>query len=201
MEGDMTDDFHDVIANMYDSDHVGVEKIQDVLDTDDLDKITGTFLANTDRFYQLKFGNAIRWDLTDEDFQKYPALELVRKHFEDMTSDTASVAEFNPDYQEKFSVMFYPEGSSGVQPHRDSEHSVNWVVIYIISGENSFFAAKDAECKQVTEIPTKPGDVVVMRGPRCADDSLTRPVHYVGKVTKPRYVLICRHINLEKLKS
>jgi hypothetical protein len=201
MEGDMTDDFYDVIANMYNSDHVGVEKLQDALGSDDLDKIASTFVANTDRFYQLKFGNATRWDLTDEDFQKYPVLELVRKHFKGMTSGTASAVGFNPIYQEKFSVMFYPEGSSGVQPHRDSEHSVNWVVVYVISGDNSFFAAKDAKCKQVKEFPTKPGDVVVMRGPRSADDSLTRPVHYVGEVTKPRYVLICRHINLEKLKT
>jgi hypothetical protein len=197
----MVDSIQETVAKIYDSNHVGVVRIQEVLNVSILEQLKNTFIENTERFYRLNFGNVTRWDLVDEDFQEHPTLEMVRKNFKNMTSAIAPIAGFNPVYKEKFSVMFYPKGSAGVQLHRDSEHSVNWVVIFVISGNNSFLVANTSACKDVIEFSTKPGDVVAMRGPRSCNDPLLRPLHFVGEVEKPRYVLISRHINLEKLKS
>lgn len=190
-----------VISDLYDRDHVGVTTLQHVLGPEDLHLVRDTIKANENQFRLLKFGDATRWDLTDEDFQKYPALEFCRRNFRRITESITTVTEINPVYQERFCIQFYPEGSSGVKPHRDTEHSVNCVVIFVISGDNAFFAAKDRACEEAFEFPTRPGDVVIMRGPRSAEDSLPRPIHYVGEVTKPRYVMICRHVNLEGLKT
>ncbi len=196
----MNNEVRVVISDLYDRGHVGVVTLQHVLSPEDLHLVRNTIKANENQFRLLKFGDATRWDLTDEDFQKYPALEFCRRNFRRITESITSVTEINPVYQERFCIQFYPEGSSGVKPHRDTEHSVNCVVIFVISGDNAFFAAKDRACEEVFEFPTRPGDVVIMRGPRSVKDSLPRPIHYVCEVAKHRYVVICRHVNLERLK-
>lgn len=197
----MDDGFHEIIADLYDSRHVGVVIVQNMLDAESLRQIRNVLETKVEHFYPLQFGNVTRWDLAEEDFRKYPVLELGRKEFRRMVNEISFVTRLNPVYQEKFSIMFYPEGSSGVEPHRDSEHSVNCVAIFVIKGNNTFFVAKDRACKEVTEFPTRSGDVILMRGPRGIGDILSRPIHYVSEVTRSRYVMICRHINLDGLKS
>lgn len=179
--------------------HVGVTIRKAELTARDLEQLLTVFRSSTDRFYPLKFGGVTRWDLSDEDFQNNLALERGRILFKQICSHIGTFTELNPVYQEKYSVMFYPKGSSGVKPHRDSQHSVNCIVIFVVSGNSSFFASPDKDCKDPVEFKTSPGDAIVMRGPRSTADTLPRPIHYVDAVPEPRFVMICRHVNLEGL--
>lgn len=197
----MDDKLCGTIVDLYDQEHVGVTLVQGVLSAEELQQLHGVFSVSTTQFRPLKFGGATRWDFTEDDFCKHSILELVREKFRHVAKTIANMTVLNQTYQERFCVQFYPMGSSGIKPHRDTEHSVNCVVIFVVSGNNKFFAAKDKACKNVTEFPTQPGDVIIMRGPRNIGDSLPRPIHYIGEVKQPRYVIICRHVNLEGLSS
>ena len=196
----MSTEIHDEVVNLYNSNHVGVVAIKGVMGPEKLKQIQNSFVESVNYFYPLEYGDASRWDLSEEDFCKFPSLELVRMEFRRMTTEISLITKFNSVYKEKFSVLFYPEGSSGVKPHRDSEHSVNCVIIFIVSGDTMFITTSDASSKNVIEFSTHPGDIIIMRGPRSKRDILPRPIHSIGKVSKPRYVIICRHINLEGLK-
>ncbi len=196
----MNKKFHEIVSNLYDPDHIGVMSIRCILDTSDLQQIRNVFDMSAKHFYPLKSGNVTRWDLLESDFHKYPLLELCRKKFRKIINKISTELEINSIYKEKFCVMFYPEGSAGIKPHRDSIHSVNCVVIFIISGNSTFFAVKDMEGKNVIGFPARAGDAILMRGPRNINDTLSRPIHYVNKVPEPRYVMICRHVDLDNLK-
>lgn len=197
----MIDSVRSIIAGLYDQDHVGVEVISGVLTAEELELLNDTFNKNAELFLPLDFGDVTRWDLTEGDFCNFPELGIGREKVRNIIDVITRVTECNSVYKEKFCVLFYPEGSSGVKPHRDTEHSVNCVIILVVKGQNSFCVARDKECKEVVEFPVKPGDVIVMRGPRSINDKLSRPIHYVNKVIKPRYVMIYRHVNLDGLKK
>lgn len=190
-----------MIAGLYKGDHIGVDILSSVLNTEELKLLYETFRKNTKFFLPLDFGCVTRWDLTEEDFCKFPELEIGRKRIKTITDIVTTVAKCNPKYKEKFSVLFYPEGSSGVKLHRDTEHSVNCVVIVVVQGSSPFCVAKDKNCKEVLKLPTKPGDIIIMRGPRNSKDALSRPRHYINQVTEPRYVMIHRQVNFDGLKK
>ncbi len=193
--------FIDKITGLYNQDHIGVDTFLNVLSVEELYHLGGVFKTNTERFKSLDFGGVTRWDLTEEDLFKYSELEIGRKKSRTIADTVIAIAEGNKLYREKFSVLFYPKGSSGVKPHRDTEHSVNCIVILVIKGVNSFYVAKDKTLEDVTEFSTKPGDAIVLRGPRSSEDTLSRPIHYVDQVVEPRYVMIYRHINLDGINN
>ena len=187
------------IGAIYNEKHVGVTISKRFATETELEKMLTVFNSNFRKFYPLQFGNATRWDLSEDDFQRNPSLEQGRKIFQEICLLASAITTTNPVYQEKYSVMFYPKDSSGIGPHRDSKHSVNCIVILVISGNNSFFVAHDKLCKDYIEFETSPGDSIILRGPRSAEDLLSRPIHYVEAITEPRFVMICRHINLDGL--
>jgi len=201
LEFDMNNKIFNAVEDLYNHNNVGVNIVCKMFNTEELERINNVFIINKEHFYPLEFGGVTRWDLTENDFSRYPALDKGRRGFKLIIDTISTLTELNPVYREKFCILFYPEGSVGVKPHRDTRHSVNCVSIFVFSGNNSFFATKDSACKHVTEFFTEPGDAIVMRGPRKIKDDISCPIHYVSQVVRPRYVMVCRHINTEGLKS
>jgi len=70
----------------------------------------------------------------------------------------------------------------GIGPHRDQKDFVNLIVVLLLHGDSNFFICRDREGGSSEKIEAKPGQLIVMRGGGFAQDTLSRPLHYVGPI-------------------
>ena len=140
------------------------------------------------------------WDMQEKDLRNREFLEVYNTHLT-LRDFMASNIEFHSYDHLSFNPLFYQAGSLGIEPHQDYSYNKNYIAIYIITGSNSFFTAKDKSKTDEIEFPTKPGDLILMRAPRIEGDDGLRPTHYVDQVLEDRLVLTIREINSSEIKS
>ncbi len=104
----------------------------------------------------------------------------------------------------KVNASYYPAGSVGIGPHRDNTFSVNFIAIFVISGCNAFFTAREKDTKNEMAYAVASGDCILMRGPRSVKEKHLRPIHYVKQIESDRYIVTFREVNrglLERTKN
>ena len=82
----------------------------------------------------------------------------------------------------------YERGSLGITPHRDGLSYINLVCVFTIGGRGRFFICSDRSGRDVREIETTRGNVVLMRAPGFFG-SKDRPFHFVTDIQETRYTL------------
>jgi hypothetical protein len=85
----------------------------------------------------------------------------------------------------------YPQGSSGISPHRDRSTYINLICIFNIGGEGRFFISKDRSGQDPIEIDAAPGRVIIMRAPGFYQMQ-SRPFHFVKDIVGERYSFALR---------
>ena len=89
-------------------------------------------------------------------------------------------------------VQRYPAGCAGMSPHRDHIRYTGLVAIVMLAGAGRFLVCYDRAGANEREIPTKPGDLLLMRAPGFQGRG-DRPFHAVRDITGDRYILGLRH--------
>jgi hypothetical protein len=89
-------------------------------------------------------------------------------------------------------VQHYPAGCAGMSPHRDHIRYTGLVAIVILAGAGRFLICDDRAGNNEREIPSKPGDLLLMRAPGFQGRG-DRPFHAVRDITQDRYILGLRH--------
>ncbi|MBP6942713.1 MAG: hypothetical protein KBB55_01565 [Candidatus Buchananbacteria bacterium] len=84
-----------------------------------------------------------------------------------------------------------PDADYGISPHRDNKSFIGLVVVILVQGEPLFHVCSDKQGSDSVLINAQPGDAIIMRGTGF-DNKDERPIHYVGKVTKPRLTFSLR---------
>lgn len=74
-------------------------------------------------------------------------------------------------------LTYYLKSEMGVGPHRDI-NCKNLVVVLVLWGNPAFYVCKDKEMSESVSIPSKVGELMIMRAPNFLD--LQGPCHYVG---------------------
>ena len=85
-----------------------------------------------------------------------------------------------------FIVQRYQLGSVGITPHRDHVKYTGLVAIVILSSRARFSVCVDRSGRQPREIPSPPGQLLLMRAPGF-HGRRDRPFHFVTAVTQRRY--------------
>ncbi len=105
--------------------------------------------------------------------------------------------QFNDYSLQKYPIS-KPEHRFAISPHRDHKYCINVIAIYVLEGEAPFFISANKSAMNATEIKTKPGDLILMRGFQFLE-SPARPLHFLGKVTKERLSFGLRQVTEGKV--
>lgn len=89
-------------------------------------------------------------------------------------------------------VQRYHPGSVGITPHRDHLKYEALVAIFPLSGQARFCICADRQGSDTQEIPSGPGDLLLMRAPGLFGQR-DRPFHYLDKVESRRISLGLRY--------
>lgn len=89
-------------------------------------------------------------------------------------------------------VQHYPAGCAGMSPHRDHIRYTGLVAIVVLGGAGRFTICDDRAGANEREIPTRPGDLLLMRAPGFQGRG-DRPFHAVRDITDNRYIIGLRH--------
>jgi hypothetical protein len=89
-------------------------------------------------------------------------------------------------------AQHYPAGCAGMSPHRDHIRYAGLVAIILLAGEARFVICDERVGTNEREIPTKPGDLLLLRAPGFQGRG-DRPFHSVRDVTEDRYILGLRY--------
>lgn len=94
-------------------------------------------------------------------------------------------------------LIKYPVSTLGVGAHKDLSSNINAVVLFNLYGTTTFYTASDKNRSDEKAYHVEPGDIVIMRGPRNAEENNIRPIHYVLDIIEERLVFVCREIEDE----
>ncbi len=86
----------------------------------------------------------------------------------------------------------YPVGAAGITPHKDHIKYRYLVAIVVLRGRGRFFICPDRTEEGAREIPSAPGDLLLMRAPGFAGVE-SRPFHMLKDVTERRFALGLRY--------
>lgn len=89
-------------------------------------------------------------------------------------------------------VQRYPEGSSGITPHRDHIRYRDLVAVVTLAGRARFFVCPDRSGRDAREVAVPPGSLLLMRAPDFAGRR-DRPFHMLSEVSERRVSLGLRH--------
>ncbi|MBE9556567.1 MAG: hypothetical protein IMF08_06895 [Proteobacteria bacterium] len=89
-------------------------------------------------------------------------------------------------------VQRYRAGCAGMSPHRDHIRYTGLVAIVMLGGAGRFLVCDDRAGANEREIPTRPGDLLLMRAPGFQGRG-DRPFHAVRDITADRYIIGLRH--------
>lgn len=197
-----TTNFVSLQTKLYDFEQPGVVLLREMLSPTTVSGIQEELVSNRRNHVPrpTQYGTTSQmlhsWDFERAVLKNYEHLSVLDKLYEELSRGLHSHMP-KAHYYDRVDVnsSLYPKGSIGIGPHRDNSFSVNFTVIAVISGENSFFTAQDKERNGEVEFQTEPGDFIVLRGPRTVKENRYRPVHYVGEVKTERYIIVFREIN------
>lgn len=89
-------------------------------------------------------------------------------------------------------VQHYRAGCAGMSPHRDHIRYTGLVAIVMLGGKGRFLVCDDRAGANEREIPTRPGDLLLMRAPGFQGRG-DRPFHAVRDIAEDRYIFGLRH--------
>jgi hypothetical protein len=195
-------DFGQLCETLYDPLQLGVTVLKDVLDEQCLIGIRSELKDNQRNFVPrpYRYGTTVQglssWDFEQAVTDNYTSLKQLNACYDSVSRGLHQNMKLSLHHNEvKVNASYYPAGSVGIGPHRDNSFSVNFIAIFIISGCNDFFTARDKSTAEEIAFPVIPGDCVLMRGPRSLKERDLRPIHYVKKIVEGRHIITFREVN------
>jgi alkylated DNA repair dioxygenase AlkB len=195
-------DFNHLCATLYDPEQLGVVVLKGILDKNCIEGIQSEIDGNRRNFVArpYRYGTTVQglssWDFERAVMDNYTSLKQLNACYDSLSRGLQQDMRTSLHYNEvKVNASHYPAGSVGIGPHKDNSFSVNFVAIFIVSGCNDFFAARDKTLAMETAFPVSPGDCVLMRGPRSLEERNLRPTHYVKQIIEDRNIVTFREIN------
>lgn len=85
-----------------------------------------------------------------------------------------------------FVLQRYNAGSVGISPHRDGSSRINLVAVVLLAGYARFCICRDREGNDAEEIPSPPGNVILMCAPGFFGEE-KQLFHFVSDITTCRY--------------
>ena len=89
-------------------------------------------------------------------------------------------------------VQRYPQGSTGITPHRDHVRYVGLVAIVLLAGDGAFSVCEERSGAGERLVEARPGDLILMRAPGLFGRR-DRPFHQLKSVTRERITVGLRH--------
>jgi hypothetical protein len=196
--------YHSICKTLFNPHTSGVIVLPRVLDVHHIKGLLQELKEHSGNFVQrpVYYGTTQQelssWDFTRSYMREHPALhELDTTHEILRHRLYEHIGLYTPVDETIVNSTLYHAGSIGIGPHRDNSFNVNFVSIYVISGTNTFFVAKNKMREGERGFTVNPGDCVLMRAPRRPYEVSLRPVHYVKHVPEDRYTIVYREINHE----
>ena len=197
----------DRIKKLYDPKESGVIILHEVVNGELRNSLLRELRANNTKFVgrPIHYGTTLQdlssWDMEREEVTRCAYLSELSSIYDEISGEIHS-SQSNTAHFDDINVnsSLYLSGSLGIGPHRDNSFSVNFVAIFVISGNNNFYTADDKSGSGEVIHYVRPGDCIVMRGPRLDSEGGQRPIHYVKKITADRYIVTFREINQEYLR-
>ena len=195
-------DFDAICQELYDPLQTGVVVINTGFNETRIAGIQEELDANRRNFVPrpYRYGTTVQglssWDFERAVMDNYTHLEQLNVFYETLSRELHSrmgSAFYFDDV--KVNVSYYPAGSVGIGPHRDNTFSVNFIAIFVISGCNAFFTARDKDALSEVAYEVVPGDCILMRGPRSVQEKNLRPIHYVKRIEADRHIVTFREVN------
>jgi hypothetical protein len=133
------------------------------------------------------------------DFPRFPPespFSRFARLFEELTAEALARLD-PPPYGRRLiyndvMVQRYAAGCRGITPHRDHLRYEGLVALFPLSGQARYCLCADREGSDPIEIPTAPGDLILMRG-WGLHVFTERPFHFLDRVTKDRVSLGLRY--------
>ena len=195
--------FDTLCEALYVSSNTGICILKDVLDEAVVHGIKSEIRSNRRNYVQrpYRFGTTVQglssWDFEREVMNNYINLRQLNRFYDRLSHETHCRLGGSGLYADQIGVnaSYYPSGSVGIGPHRDNSFSVNFIAIFVISGCNDFFTARDKQATDEVSFPVAPGDCILMRGIRSLEERHLRPIHYVKQIVEDRHIITFREIN------
>jgi hypothetical protein len=191
---------------LYDPFESGVVVLPSVVDKNTVQGVLSELQENSRNFVQRQhsYGTTVQglssWDMELGVVNNYPYLSQMYTVYEQISTRLHNISSKNAVCDEiSINSSFYPQGSVGIGPHRDNTFSVNFVIIFVFSGTNDFYTSIDKDRSEEKCHTIRPGDCIIMRGPRDISEKCMRPIHYVKDILEDRYIVTFREINHELL--
>ncbi|MBI3334212.1 hypothetical protein HYZ97_01890 [Candidatus Pacearchaeota archaeon] len=89
-------------------------------------------------------------------------------------------------------IHWYAPCSCGMGTHRDYSKDINLLSMFALSSTTPFNVYADKQGTGKLTLPVTPGSLVLMRGPRCAEENEMRPYHSVDRVLEERFSVLFR---------
>lgn len=123
-----------------------------------------------------------------------PSIAAVREEFVGAVRDQAPAGTGLGDWwPNEAYVQRYEAGALGVTPHVDSKRFVLLVAVFTLVGSAEFFVCEGRSGGVVEKWTTRPGTLVLLRGPGLGGLENGRPFHTVrGPAVRYRYSLTFR---------
>jgi hypothetical protein len=197
--------YHSISAlyeTLYDPLQTGIIVLPEALDEALLAGIRAELTDNRRNFVQrpYRYGTTVQglssWDFEQDLMDNYHYLKQLNRIYGKLSRELHSnlTNELHFD-QVTVNASHCPTRSVGIGPHKDNSFSVNFIAIFIISGCNDFFTARDKNGTDEVAFGVTPGDCVLMRGPRSLEERSLRPIHYVKEIVEDRRIITFREIN------
>lgn len=180
------------LERIYQPEHVGIHVLPNVADQNSRLALVRVLTQNEHHFRAYRYPLVSRWNFSEDDLKSHGPLNECRLWFTTLIRRLSAGIPMYRDCDTLVYSMLYAPGSPGIKPHRDSSDSVNVVAVFTLTGTNEFCVADTPRGKNERRFAVKPGDVTLIRGPIDSNANFALPLHYVQKVSEPRYVLICR---------
>jgi hypothetical protein len=116
-------------------------------------------------------------------------MQRIAKMFREWSSRDlfASPLRFNDLVAQRYEPVEW-----GITPHRDGESKRNIIAILVLEGDGTFCICDDRAGTNPRELPAKPGDLILMRGPGFCGENVM-PFHFLRDITKRRTTFGLRH--------
>ena len=116
-------------------------------------------------------------------------------------------AHFQAGKPNSIGIHKYPVGEYGIDAHVDHSWYANLVSILVLQGKGKLCILKEREQDNLQEnqrdnvkdngseeieLASTPGTLILLRGPRIAEEKIHRPRHSISKITEERIALIMR---------
>ena len=185
-----------IAGELYNPDKIGGISIEGFLEEDFrlrlLEEIKQGHWIKAKREYKKAVQDFHYFNLGEEDENPqsgFPLVNLMKELYNQLYKALAREASFQTGGINSISVQKYLKGSLGITPHRDEARYKNLVSNFILEGEGDFCICEDREKSNSIRLVSGPGSLILMRAPRNSGEQDLRPMHYVDRVERERYII------------